>query len=160
MVCVSGVKQKWSVCNLKNSGRYAACLHWTQNKAPSHINSGFGVALWPNEPNETFTQWKIEPAPFQLACIKIPHCLSSFSQNPFFFFFGFVFVANWVDFSFSLFDVGLQRTYYRAGCFDQFCSCVTCICQDWLNLLFSLCVLKGCLFRMCHSQKSSIHAHS
>lgn len=84
VVCVSGVKQKWSVCNLKDSGRYGVSLHWTQNKASSHVYSGFRVAVWPNEPNETFTQWKIETAPSQLACIKIPHRPSSFSQTYFF----------------------------------------------------------------------------
>ena len=35
----------------------------------------------PNDPNETFTQWKIEKASSQLACIKIPHHPSSFSQT-------------------------------------------------------------------------------
>lgn len=107
--CVSVVQQLWlscPLCNLKAFDRYAviyevsdACLYWTRNIASSHVYSDLEwlFALWktPTEPN---AQWKIEKAASQLACIKIPHCPSSSSENLFF----VVFVANWVDFSLSL----------------------------------------------------------
>lgn len=113
----------------------------------------------PNDPNETFTQWKTEKASSQLACITIPHHPSSFSQT---YFLLLLLLIEWI-FPWPYFDVGLRRTSYRVSLFWPvlfLCDFGKCTRQVWLSLLFCLCVLKRGLFSMCHSQKSSIHAWS
>lgn len=137
----------WKVCCQMQCQRQVFTEPKTQHLHTSILVLEWPFALWktPIEPNETFTQWKIKKAPSQLACIKIPHRPSSFSQNLFF----VVFVANF-------FPPVLVLTWdYRElltglGCFDQFCelskSGLTCFVFLSLKCDYFECVIHKIIY--------------